>query len=80
MTCSTCAKIRAHTPQAIRRRLEILEQMMARKRTPAISMSYNVAKPQAPTGAPAASSGKLREGDSSIRTQAEALPPVGAAR
>jgi hypothetical protein len=32
MNCGTCAKVRAHTPQAIRRRLEILERMMARKR------------------------------------------------
>lgn len=47
MSCGTCAKIRSHTPQAIRRRLEILERMMAAKKPkPPIAVSYTIgAKP-----------------------------------
>lgn len=46
MSCGTCAKIRSHTPQAIRRRLELLERRMAAKKQPkpSVAVAYTIGK------------------------------------
>lgn len=51
MSCGTCAKIRAHTPQAIRRRLELLERRMSAKK----QAKQNVAVAYTVGGKPAGS-------------------------
>lgn len=52
MSCGTCAKVRAHMPQAIRRRLEILERRMAEKkqRRQSVAVTYTVGGKPAGSG------------------------------
>ncbi len=45
MSCPTCAKFRSWTHEAIRKRLEVMEQKMAaKKRAAAITLNYTTAQ------------------------------------